>query len=141
MATGIEAIILDGLLTKLGTLTLTPAMTVAYPGVNFTPQAAGYLRADHFPADTFQSELGDDGRNRLIGNLQVSVFKPTGNGAFPALEAAASIASFFKRGTVITSGTLFIRIIAPPVVGSAIADDPYIQIPVTIRYQVDAPNP
>lgn len=141
MATGIEAIIFDGLLARLAALTLTPAMTVAYEGINFDPPAAGYLSAQHFPADANQTELGDNGRNRLTGLLQVSVFKPQGDGLIPALEAAASVAAHFKRGTAITAGSLFIRVIRPPVVAPALVDDPYVQIPVTIRYQVDAPNP
>lgn len=141
MATGIEAVILDGLLTRLGTLTLSPVMTVAYPGLNFTPPSAGYLSVQHFPADAFQIELGDTGRNRFIGNLQVSVFKKAGVGLFPAQEAAAAIAAHFKRGLVITSGSILIRIDTPPIVTAAIMDDPYVQIPVTIRYLADASNP
>lgn len=141
MATGIEASILEGLLARLSSLTLSPAMSVAWPNVDFTPPAAGYLRAQHFPNTTNQVNLGDTGKNRHIGLFQVDVFWPVGTGEIAPKERAALVAAHFKRGTQITQDNLIIRVIQPPTVSGAITGDAFVQIPVFIQYQVDASNP
>ena len=141
MATGIEASIVEGLLARLATLTLSPAMSVAYPNVEFTPPEDGYLRAQHFPNTTNQITLGDTGENRHIGLFQVDVFWPKGAGEIAPKERAALVAAHFKRGTTITQDGLAIRIIQPPTVSGIINGDRFVQVPVTIPYQVDASNP
>lgn len=141
MATGIESRILDGLLTRLSTLTLSPVMEVAWPDKDFTPPAQGYLRPSLVPNTVSQVTLGDTGKNRHRGLFQISVFWKRNAGEIVAREKADLVAVHFKRGTTITNGGLNIRIYRPPVVAQTFTDGSYSHTPVTISYQVDADNP
>lgn len=141
MATGIEARITEALHTRLAALTLSPTMSVAWPDIDFTPPAAGYLRPTHVPNTVRQATLGSAGKNRYRGIYQVSVFWQRNAGELVPREKADLVAAHFKRGTVLTNGGLSIRIYAPPVVAQTMQDGAYTHTPVTIRYQVDADNP
>lgn len=141
MATYTETQILRGLLDHLAELVLSPAMEVSWPNVAFTPPAEGYLRATHVPNTVNQVTLGDLGKNRHIGLFQIDVFWPQNAGDIAPMERAGAVAAHFKRGTVLTSESAVIRIIRPPSIAQALQSAPYIMIPVTIQYQVDASNP
>lgn len=140
--TTVEAKIADALLTYLGTLTLSQALPIAMPNVDFTPPAGGkYLSAAHLPNATSQVTLGDNGFNRHIGLLQVSVVWPQNAGDIEPKEIAGQVVAHFKRGTVISHDGITLRIVQPPSVAPAIPDPPGYQIPVTIPYMIDAANP
>lgn len=141
MATGIEAIILEGLLARLAALTTSPVMPVAYPNVSYDPPATGYLRASHLPNETEQVTISATGQNRHFGLLQVDVAWPKGEGSLKPLEIAAQIVAHFKRGTLITQDGIAILIVAPPSVAPPLDDDPFWIYPVTIPYQADTANP
>lgn len=141
MATGIESKILEAFLSRLSSLSLTPAMEVAWPDKPFDPPEQGYLRATHVPNTVTQVTLGDAGQNRYRGIYQVSVFWKRGATEIVAREKADLVAAHFKRGTTLSNGGLSIRIYTPPVVAQTFEDGPYTQTPVTIRYQVDSANP
>jgi hypothetical protein len=141
MATGIEAKIFEGLMVRLGTLSTSPSMPIAYPNVVYDPPETGYLRVTHLPNTTEQVTLGSSGRNRHFGLLQVDVMWPKGAGNVAPMEIAAAVISHFKRGTSFTQNSVLILINSPPSVAPAIDADPYMQIPVTIPYQADTANP
>lgn len=141
MATGIESRIFDGLLSHLAGLTLTPAMAVAWPDVSFEPPAQGYLRPSLIPNTVSQVTLGTTGKNRHRGLFQVSVFWKRNAGELVPREKADLVAARFKRGIDIDANGLTIRIYRPPVVAATFEDGAYSHTPVTISYQVDAPNP
>lgn len=141
MATGIEANILAALLSHLSGLTLTPAMSLAWPDIDFEPPAQGYLRATLVPNTVEQVTLGTNGKNRHRGLFQVDVFWKRNAGEIVPREKADLVAAQFKRGTVLTSGGLNIRINRPPRVAQTLESGPYTQTPVLISYQVDADNP
>lgn len=141
MATYVETKILNALLSRLSSLTLSPAMPVAYPNVAFTPSATGYLRATHVPNTANQVTLGASGKNRFEGLLQVDVFWPEDAGLVAPSERAGAVAAHFKRGTDITLDSITVRIVTPPEIRQALQSPPYTQIPVMIRYQADAANP
>lgn len=141
MASTTDAIILDGLCTHLAGLTLSTPLTVAWPDVDFTPPAAGYVRVTFLPNETMQSELGDAGRNRHMGLFQVSVMWPEGNGSVTPTDLAGEIVAHFKRGTVITHDGLIIHIDRPPYISPRLKDSPYTQYPVTVSYRSDNANP
>lgn len=141
MATYAETSIAEALLARLATLTLSPAMPVAYPNVTFTPPAAGYLRATHVPNTANQVTLGTSGKNRHLGIFQVDVFLPINGGISTPMEKAGAVAAHFKRGTTLTRDGISIRIVRPPEIRPALQSAPYLQVPVIIRYQADAANP
>jgi hypothetical protein len=141
MATYADTSIAEALLAQLATLTLSPAMSVAYPNVNFPPPTAGYLRATHVPNTVNQVTLGTTGKNRFAGIFQVDVFLPINGGISTPMEKAGAVAAHFKRGTTLTKDGISVRIVRPPEIRPAIASAPYLQVPVIIRYQADAANP
>lgn len=142
MASTADAIILDGLCSHLGDLTLSPDLQVAWPDRDMDdPPAAGYLRVTFLPNVTTQEELGDDGRNRHMGLFQVSVMWPEGQGSITPLDLAGDIIAHFKRGTVITQDGVQIHIDKPPYLSPRLKDTPYSQYPVTISYRSDNANP
>lgn len=138
-----EVDILEGLCDELRDATITGSPDIAWPGVPYTPDGTLYLRVSHMPNTVEQVTLGAAGYNRHEGMFQVSVMVPKGTGEVTGRSIGEEISAVFKRGTTILRDTTYIRIIRPPVVGSAFyeSDEAYIQIPVTVRYQVDAANP
>lgn len=141
MATYVETSIVEALMARLATLTLSPALPVAWPNVDYTPPAAGYLRVTHAPNTATQVTLGTEGKNRHIGIFQVDVMLPIIIGISTPMEKAGAVAAHFKRGTVLTKDGISVRITRPPEIRPALQSLPYIQVPVIIRYQADADNP
>ena len=142
MATYIQTKIFNALATKLAALTFSPALPIAWPNVNFTPPDAntGYIRAQLFPATAEQTTLGTDGQNRHTGIFQVDVIWPENQGLTAPTEKAGAIADHFKRGTLLTTDSIALRIDQPPLVRGIIVDGGTIQIPIDVRYTVDASN-
>lgn len=128
-------------MVRLGSLSTSPSMPLAYPNVQYDPPATGYLRATHLPNTTEQVTLGDSGRNRHFGLLQVDVMWPKNGGNVAPMEIASQVIAHFKRGTSFTQNSVLILINSPPSVAPYIDADPFIQIPVTIPYQADTANP
>ena len=143
MATGTDATILAAFLAHLETLTFTPAMPIAMPGVPFTPpkDANGrllpYLAAFFMPNQTTNSELGA-GQEQHRGMVQVSVFWPAGAGHIKPLEAADKIIAHFAKGVTLYSGSLKIIIDRKPYAASPIQETDRVQVPVTVRYHAFA---
>lgn len=147
MPTYIETDIFDAFEAKLSALVLSPALEIEWPNVGFKPpldergDPAPYLRASHLPGEPNQITLGSTGQNRHVGVFQVDVMWPEGEGIVAPGRIADAIVAHFKRGTDMTSGAALVRVIKPPSRAPAISVPPRVQIPVSIRYQVDAANP
>lgn len=153
----IESLIEAALLGRVATLSFSPAWSpafspvtqIAWPNATFRPPQTStvpskplpYLRVFHIPSAVDQISLGDSGINRYVGLLQISVMWPLNVSASPAIEAAGQIAKHFKRGTVIANSGLHIRVSRPPAVARLIQEDTMIQVPVTVSWLCDAPNP
>ncbi len=142
MATYVETKIERALMYHMSTLVLSPVMSVAYPNADFTPPAAGYLRATHVPNTANQVTMGSNGKNRFLGLLQIDIMWPQNSGGYSApMERAGAVAAHFKRGTNITLDGVTVRIVRPPETRPMLKSPPYVQVPVMIRYQADAANP
>ena len=140
--TGLESKIDNALMARLAGLTLSPVRRVAWPGTDFTPNSGEiYLAPTVLPNTTTQASLGYDGVNRHQGLFQVSVWSPLASPMIPALEVASAVAAHFKRGTVLTFEGITVRVSAPPSRAPAIPDGAWRQIPITIPYLTDNPNP
>lgn len=138
----IEAGIADALFYHLNGLTLSPALPVAWPGVEFTPPSAGnFLRAMLIEATPDVATLGDSGYNRHSGILIVFVHAVTGIGEIVAKQIASQVAAHFKRGTDISRNGQVVRIVQPPGVGGSIIDGDRLIVPVRIRWFADSQNP
>ncbi|MDO6966985.1 phage tail terminator-like protein [Rhizobium alvei] len=137
MATGADAIILSALLEHLGTLTFTPALQIAMPGIDFP--AAGqakpgnYLQASFLPNDTTNTELGA-GQEQHRGIMQVSVYWKNGVGLIKPLEAADRIIDHFAKETKLYKDGLKIVIDRKPYAAPPLQETDRVHVPVTVRY-------
>jgi hypothetical protein len=138
--TGTEAQIYDALAAYLTGLTFTPAVKIAMPGVDFTPERGKpYLVATYMPntADVFGGE--NDSDVDYQGLLQISVFWPARAGIVKPLQVAAQIVAAFKPGTKIDANGLRIRIDRQPTVAPSLTESDLVQIAVTVRWRVLVP--
>ncbi len=141
MATGTDAIILAALIEHLKTLSFSPVIEIAMPGVDFP--AAGqtkpdnYLAAFFMPNQTTNSEVGA-GQEQHRGVFQVSVFWKKGAGHIKPLEAADKIIAHFAKGTTIYADGLKIIIDRKPYASSPLQETDRVQVPVTVRYHAFA---
>lgn len=134
MSLGKEAGIADALLTYLGTLTFSPAMPVAYPGVGFTPPAGTYLDATLLPNRPINRGVADDSTTEFRGILQVTVVAPAGAGVVSVYETAGKIVEFFERTKRIIGNGFTIRIMGRPSVAAPLQEADRVRIPVSIDY-------
>lgn len=141
MANFVETKIKAGLSSRVEALTLIPALDVSWPGIAFDPTSAGYLKVSHVPSSTEHLFLRDTDENRYSGLLLLDLFWPQDRGEIEATEKAGEIIDHFKLGTVIKYGGITIRIERPPSISSAFEVAPFFQVPVTITYITDAPQP
>lgn len=138
MAAGTDAIILAALLDHLASLTFTPALPIAYPGVDFP--AAGqtkpkdYLAAFFLPNQTVSYPVGD-GAYMHRGFLQVSVFCQPGSGLIKPLDIAGKVIGHFPKNTVLFSGAVKVKIPREPWASIPIQEDDRVHIPVSIPYE------
>lgn len=95
MATRVETKIADALKSRLSALTFSPALTIAWPNVAFTPPTGTYLRVDNLRNGTDRMVIANDGPHRQQGILQVTVVAPVNGGEDAALEIAGQIADWF----------------------------------------------
>jgi len=137
MATKTDAIILAALLDRLATLTFSPALQIAQPGIDFP--AAGqtkpdnYLAAFFFPNRTTNTELGS-GPEQHRGIMQVSVFWKKGVGHVKPLDVAGAIIDHFAKGTTLYKSGVKIVIDRKPYAASIIEETDRVQVPVTVSY-------
>lgn len=145
MANRTETKIAEALFAKLGTLTLSPAVPVAWPNVAFAPPAdaqgkpAPFLRVNDIPAPTRGLSIADTGTNEYVGLFQVDVMWPHGGGVSAAKETAGAIVAHMKRGTRLDRQSVRVDVTQASV-GPVISDDPRIMIPVTITYRALVKN-
>ncbi|GLI23488.1 hypothetical protein GGQ86_002974 [Xanthobacter flavus] len=136
MSTQPEAIIFDLLNGHLAGLSLSPALPIAWPMVDFTPPASGmWLEAWPMMSATNKGEMAFHGRADRLGLMQVTVGAPLGAGEAPALEVAGLVAAHFAEGTRLSSGSTTVRIYTPPGIATPFKDGIYLKVPVTARWR------
>ena len=136
MSTQPEAIIFDLLNGHLAGLVLSPALPVAWRMVDFTPPASGmWLEAWPMMTATTKGEMAFHGRADRTGLIQVTVVADLGAGEAPALEVSGLVAAHFAEGTLLSSGTTTLRIVAPASIATPFIDGKYLRVPVTARWR------
>src|SRR5690606_8581597 len=89
----IEADTFDAFATAVGTFAaqLSPALPVAWPGINFTPPDTGeWLEVSVFPNGTENYGMANDAPVEHMGILQVGCCARTGSGVVSVLELAGA---------------------------------------------------
>jgi hypothetical protein len=115
---------------------MTPTMGIAWENVEYTPPAMGtpYLRSWHLPGETDTITLGPNAVNGYYGVYQIDCLYPIGKGWQDAKVKAGKVATWFKRGTLITYNTMEVRLIkAYPSPGTV--DGGYYKISVSTEYE------
>ena len=137
MASSVEGKITAGLLEHFGLLALPAGVTIAEPGINFTPQSEKpfvSLEVHHNTPIDVDIAMETDPIRR--GFMRANVFWPSGKGVIKATDLAASIADHFGRGSKIAFDGVTIWIIESPELAGDIQGTTHFSIPVTIRWQV-----
>ncbi|QKV20537.1 DUF4128 domain-containing protein [Oricola thermophila] len=119
----------------LHALSLTPALPIADPNIDFDPPADGrYLRATFVPNTTDRLFIQSTGLHRYTGLFMVDVFDKPGTGETRARDVAGQVAEHFPCDDRITEEGVTLRIITRPNVGPAIIEDQAIHVPVTVEF-------
>lgn len=109
-------------------------LPIAWENKTFNPDGDEFIRPTLLPSESVQASLGDDGKTMHAGIFQIDHFVPSDTGRS---QIADKIADHFKRGTVIFSGSLCIRITSESI-GRAGREEIYFIQPVNIGYQAYA---
>jgi hypothetical protein len=134
----IQSSIEVALFSRVASLTLSPALPVAWPNVSYDPPLTGYIRVTHIPNIARRLFLGSSDPHQRMGLLQVDVFTPLNKGASAATEIAGKVAEHFACDLKMVSGDVTVRVSKAPDVNQAIADDAYWFVPTTVTYEAYA---
>jgi len=114
-----------------------PAIPCAWENVPYVPTVgAKYLRAYILPAATYDAAITGD-LTRYTGIFQVSIYVPEGTGAGAAETIAESLIALYPITLSIAKSGLSIVIERTPSIGTAMNDEGWRVLPVSIRYRVD----
>lgn len=115
----------------------SPAIPVAYQGVEFKPPATGhYLRAFLLPNNTNSNTL-DQLHRQYRGFFQVSIVMPSGSGMGAAEALVSALDALFPPSEPITSGAIKVTVTSPMSAAAAIDENGRDVIPVSCAYQAD----
>lgn len=116
-------------------LEITPVtLDTAYENVEFTPtQGKAYQRLQQVPFTPENPSYGDN-YFREVGEFQVFLCYPKGEGYKDLYEQASLIRDTFFRGFSMTEGGTIVTIRTTPAIDSAVQFDDRYCIPVRIEY-------
>ena len=137
MATA-EATIPALLNDRLGALSLSPALPIAWPEVPFTPPSNGkYLEVQYLPNFVARDFIGSDDPHRHVGLYQVTVINPRNGGIIKPIEIAGLVAAHFPADLRLVSSTpaFSLSVTSRPTVAAPFSDELNIRVPVTIRWR------
>lgn len=136
-----DARVLDALLWRLGQLTLSPALPVAWPDTEFDPGTdgtSGYLAPSWLPAGTTSAAVSGGSRN-FGGVFQVSLFLPEARdrGPIVPVDIAGAVAAHFAKDVVIQrpGSPIRVKIEQPPTVEQPVPEQGWTATPVSIPYR------
>lgn len=138
MSDPVEAAISDALLGHLDALVLDPPLTVALPGIGFTPPSGTYLEAQLIWNSNRTRFVGDTAANEFRGILQVTVATTPGRGLKGALSIASKVADHFERGTRLFAAGVKIAFDGRPSIASPHVGADRLRVPVSVSFYVFA---
>ena len=120
---------------RLDLLAFNPAIPVAWPNRDFTPDGSRYLAAMIEAAPNRRLTIG--GRHRYSGSMIVRACIPLNGGSGQGDGVADAIAAHFPADLSITlSGGSVLRVPEAPSVRGGYRDDGYWHTPVIIPFEV-----
>lgn len=114
----------------------SPAITVAYQNVGFTPTDARYIRCTLMPARVVAEDLTGAHR-RYLGVMQVDLFMPKNVGAAATEALISSLDAAFPAAARFTASWLTVLILEPVSPMSSYQDSTHFITPVSIAYRAD----
>lgn len=116
--------------------TLASAPPIAWENYVFEPVADTlYLRETLLPGDVTAAAVGSASQDHTIGIYQVDIFSPLNRGKAAGIAQADAVADHFKRGTILTSNGVNVRL-QNVSRGTSSRDETYWHIPVLIIFEV-----
>ena len=110
----------------------SPALTVSYPGIDFTPPDSGeWLEMRFFPNETKNFGIADDGPSTHEGFIQLAACHRPGTGIVSGITLAGAIIAQFAKGTTVGNATIERK----PYISAIVTMDDRICHPVTIPYR------
>lgn len=145
----VEAKIEAALFTRVASISLTPALAIAWDGVNFPgldaqgrakPKPASYLRVDHDPDDPQRPLIASNSQHRYSGRLALSLMLEigsTGISSTASREIAATIADYFPVDDELEFEGVAVRVMKRPHVVNGYRDDSdeRWRIPIIVQYE------
>lgn len=132
MATTIEALAADTLMTAIGTA-FSATYAIAYPDIDFKPTGSAYFDVAILPNGAAFEPMSGNGTHQ--GLLQVAVMYPKGGGVIDPLALAGEVVDVFDKGARFIGAGHSVKISTRPVIAQPIPDGAYVRVPVTISYQ------
>lgn len=108
----------------------------AWQNVRFEPTTGTtWVRMTLNPSRRRPQDVTATGLQRYDGLFLVDVFAPEANGPAAAETLADAVVDSFEAGTVLSSGGQTIEIEWAEISTSAVADSPWFQVPITIKWK------
>lgn len=127
--------IFDAIIARIKANWTTTA--IHYPATHFKPNpTARWIQPRIHWDEAAQVSLGQNGHNRITGDLQIQIFAPVGNGADEAHTYADTLRGLFPRGLALLAGSRTITFEVPEV-QQAIEDEDWYQLPVVCPFYFD----
>jgi hypothetical protein len=123
------------LFAHVDALAQTRGYAVAWPGVDFNPEASQYLEVYALPAAA--QTIGFSTLNRIPGLLQVDCVYRTGAGVLVGATLADDVINHFPRGLRLTAGAYRVNVDAAAWASPEVANGrDWIKTPVSIPFVV-----
>lgn len=106
-----EADIQAALMARVESLSLSPALPVAWPGAPFTDTEGDYIRVSHLRPEPDRPFVNSDDPLDRRGILQLDLFTVLGSHQIEADVIAGSIVAHFPRDLRLTSGSAVVRVV------------------------------
>ncbi len=135
---GVEAEVHAALMGRVESLSLSPAVPVAYPGVPFVDTAGDWLRVTHLRNRPVLRTLAPIDKALRLGMLQLDLFKVIGAGSWQVTAdvLADQIAAHFPRHLDMASGGYRVRVFQTWIdPGAKDPDGTHWQTPVMVDYR------
>jgi len=119
---------------RLGTLSFSPAIPVAWPNKDFTPTGDRFLQATiaHAP----NQRVTIRAQHRRSGSLVVTVASRPNNGSGEGDGLADAVAAHFPADLMLAAGANRLRITEDPSIRDGFLDGAFWRTPVVIPFEV-----
>lgn len=117
----------------LASLTFSPAIPIAWPNKDYTPDGSRFLAVEFVRAPNERLTL--NGRHRRGGSVVVTVASRVNNGSGEGDGLADAVAAHFAVDTVLDADGQRVRITAEPSIRGGFIDGGYWRTPVVIPFE------